>query len=169
MITTQIGAIGDTVGCPVLILLERDDKTVYGVRVHGLPRASNAVHFAALYAERDDVENVLDLLMLMRCGDTFMGWIKVNNVACNSLAGAIEAVPELDQQLVMLYRSDEWLAGAWTRQTTSPCTADLALIRLTDYRFSGSRAVHQRRDAASCQHPMSTEALVGKMNSDTSD
>ncbi|WP_216072534.1 hypothetical protein, partial [Acinetobacter nosocomialis] len=61
---------------PVLVLSERDDKSVYGVVMRSPNLESNALRFASLYCDPEEVGLILDLLMLMQPDDAFLGWFK---------------------------------------------------------------------------------------------
>ncbi|MFX7918729.1 hypothetical protein ABTK44_21465, partial [Acinetobacter baumannii] len=76
---------------------------------------SNALRFASLYCDPEEVGLILDLLMLMQPDDAFLGWFKESEIAASDLEQALAATPQTDagQKFVLLYRTDEWLSGIW--------------------------------------------------------
>ncbi len=131
---------------PVLVLSEREDKSVYGVVMRSPQLESAALRFASLYCEPEEVDLILDLLMLMPADEAFLGWFKESEVAADELEAALASAPQTDagQKFVLLYRADEWLSGIWNADR--PDTERIDLTSLADFHgIPVSQAKKRRR------------------------
>ena len=132
---------------PVLVLSERDDKSVYGVVMRSPNLESNALRFASLYCDPEEVGLILDLLMLMQPDDAFLGWFKESEIAASDLEQALAATPQTDagQKFVLLYRTDEWLSGIWNADR--PIVERINLTSLADFHGIPVSLAKKRRRA----------------------
>ncbi len=132
---------------PVLVLYEREDKSVYGVVMRSPQLESNAMRFASLYCDPEEVGLILDLLMLMQPDDAFLGWFKESEIAAGDLEEALKATPQTDsgQKFVLLYRVDEWLSGIWNADR--PAGERINLTSLADFHGLPVSLMKKRRRA----------------------
>lgn len=132
---------------PVLVLCEREDKCVYGVVMRAPNLESNALRFASLYCDPEEVDLILDLLMLMPADEAFLGWFKDSEIAAGDLDTALSTTPQTDagQKFVLLYREDEWLSGIWNADR--PVGNRINLTSLADFHGIPISQAKKRRRA----------------------
>lgn len=99
---------------PTLVIKELADSSATGVLMSDSNTCGTGVTLADRYAEPLEAEEIVGILRALNPGMRYGGWWKVANIDASSVKSAMElakARSPSEQQVVQLYRDNEWFTG----------------------------------------------------------